>query len=280
MPSAKYGRAGLPFSMEDTQIAQLLQRLRSDQAQEAWAEFLATFSPLILQVVQVQERDDDPIADCYLFVCEQLSQRQFRRLTLFRPNGPASFRTWLRAVVRNLSLDWRRREFGRHRVFESIQRLPALEGEVFHSVFEQGMSAAEAYLSLRSKIPGLEEQQVEQAVERIHSLLTPRQLWLLQAERPELQAIAIEPDGTAIPLDERVVDSRPNPESLAAWNEERTNLSSALAQLPKDDRLFLRLRYEQELTLEKVAKVTGLKDAQAADRRIREILARLQRSLS
>jgi len=272
--------AELPFSMEDTQIAQLLQRLRSYQAQEAWAEFLATFSPLILQVVQLFERNDDPIADCYLFVCEQLSQKQFRRLTLFRPDGPASFRTWLRAVVRNLSLDWRRREFGRNRIFESIQRLPDLDREVFRCVFERGLPVAEAFLSLRSKIPGLEEKQVEQAVERIHSLLTPRQLWLLHAERPELQASATEPEGTATPLDEHVADSRPSPESLAAWNEERTNLSRALAQLSKDDRLFLRLRYEQELTLEKVAKVTGLKDAQAADRRIREILARLQRSLS
>jgi len=266
--------------MEDTQITQLLQRLRSQQAQEAWAEFLETFSPLILQVVQLFERDDDSIADCYLFVCEQLSQKQFRRLTLFRPGGPASFRTWLKAVVRNLCLDWRRREFGRHRVFESIQRLPALEREVFHNVFERGCSVTEAFLSLRGNNPAIEERQVEEAVERIHSLLTPRQLWLLQAERPELPAGALDPDGTETPLDERVADSRPNPESLAAWNEEQTNLSRALGQLSKDDRFFLRLRYEQELTLDKVAKVTGLKDAQAADRRIREILARLQRSLS
>lgn len=272
--------AGLPFSMEDTQITQLLQRLHSHQAQEAWAEFLAAYSPLILQVVRLLERDDDPIADCYLFVCEKLSQRQFRRLTLFRPDGPASFRTWLRAVVRNLSLDWRRREFGRHRVFESIQRLSALEREVFHRVFEQGFSAAEAFLSLRAGIPGLEEKQVEEAVERIRNLLTPRQLWLLQADRRELPAGSTEPDGTGPPLDERVADSRPDPESLAAWNEERANLSHALALLPKDDRLFLRLRYEQDLTLDMVAKVTGLKDAQAADRRIREILSRLQRSLS
>lgn len=272
--------AGLPSSMEDTQITQLLQRLRSYQAQEAWAEFLADFSPLILQVIQLIERDDDSIADCYLYVCEQLSQKQFRRLTLFRPGGPASFRTWLRAVVRNLCLDWRRREFGRHRVFESIQRLPALEREVFHAVFEQGFSVTEAFLSLRGKSPALEERQVEEAVEGVRRILTPRQLWLLQADRPELPAGALDPDGTGTPPDERIVDSRPNPESLAAWNEEQTNLSRALAGLSKDDRLILRLRYERELTLDKVAKVTGLKDAQAADRRIREILARLQRTLS
>lgn len=109
--------------MDDPEIAQILQNLHSHQAPEAWAEFLRSFSPLILQVVRMTERDADHVADCYLFVCEQLSLRQFRRLGRFQPNGPASVPTWLRAVVRNLCLDWRRREFGRHRVFESLQRL-------------------------------------------------------------------------------------------------------------------------------------------------------------
>ncbi len=266
--------------MEDTQSAQLLQRFRSHQAQEAWAEFLEVFSPLILQVVRLFERDDDPIADCYLFVCEQLSQKQFRRLSLFRPDGPASFRTWLRAVVRNLCLDWRRREFGRHRVFESIQRLPALERGVFQCAFEQGLTPAETFLTLRAGFPALGEKQVEEAIEGIRKLLTPRQLWLLQGGRPEVPARALEPDGTETSLDERLADPGPDPESLARLNEQRKNLARALNQLPKAERLLLRLRFEQELTLEKVAKVTGIKDAQTADRRIKDVLARLQRSMS
>ncbi|MFB3923163.1 MAG: RNA polymerase sigma factor [Terriglobia bacterium] len=265
--------------MQDTEIAQLLPRLRSSQAQEAWAEFLGGFSPLILQVIQLSERDDDSIADCYLFVCEQLSQKQFRRLTLFRADGPASFRTWLRVVVRNLCLDWRRREFGRHRIFESVQRLPAFEREVFSAIFEQNLTTAETFLLLSSKSPSLREERVEQAVEQIRRLLTPRQLWLLQADRPQFQGRAPDSDGPALSLDERLLDSRPSPETLAAWNQQRARLARVVADLPASDRLLLRLRYEEDLTFDKIARIMGLKDAQAADRRIRDILARLQASL-
>jgi DNA-directed RNA polymerase specialized sigma subunit len=42
------------------------------------------------------------------------------------------------------------------------------------------------------------------------------------------------------------------------------------------DRLLLQLRYEQELTLEQVARVLHLENAQQADRRIREVLSRLR----
>jgi len=42
---------------------------------------------------------------------------------------------------------------------------------------------------------------------------------------------------------------------------------------------LVRLRYEQGLTLGKVAELTGLKDAQTADRRIRSILDTLREEL-
>jgi DNA-directed RNA polymerase specialized sigma subunit len=39
------------------------------------------------------------------------------------------------------------------------------------------------------------------------------------------------------------------------------------------------MRYEQDLTLEQVARVLGLENAQAADRRIREVLQRLRKDV-
>ena len=50
--------------MEETPPVQILQKLQSGQAQVAWAEFLQAFSPLILQVIRLFERDADPIAAC------------------------------------------------------------------------------------------------------------------------------------------------------------------------------------------------------------------------
>jgi hypothetical protein len=42
----------------------------------------------------------------------------------------------------------------------------------------------------------------------------------------------------------------------------------------------LRLRYEEGLTLDQAARLTGLGNAQRADRRIREILTRLREEMS
>jgi len=64
--------------MQDSRAAHILQQLRSSQAQEAWAEFLQAYAPLVLQVVRLFERDADSVADCFLFVCEQLSRRRSR----------------------------------------------------------------------------------------------------------------------------------------------------------------------------------------------------------
>jgi len=105
-------------------IASMLEALGSPDPGGAWSGFLDTYSPLILQVVRLHEKDADPVADCFLFVCEQLNANRCRRLRSFQLDGPASFETWLRAVVRNLCVDWHRNRFGRKGAFRSIASLP------------------------------------------------------------------------------------------------------------------------------------------------------------
>ena len=89
----------------------------------AWDEFLDEYAALVLQIVHLFERDPDRVDDCFVFVCEQLKKNDLRRIRRFDENGSASFPTWLRAVVRNLCLDWRRSRFGRPRSFRVIARL-------------------------------------------------------------------------------------------------------------------------------------------------------------
>ncbi len=193
--------------MEDRRIAEILQGLGSSDSQDAWREFLEGYAPLLLQVARYSEPDPDSASDCFLFLCEHLSREGFRRLRRFRVGGAASFSTWLRAVSRNLCLDWRRHRHGR----------PRREGAV--------------------------------------------------PTRP-----------IEVPLEE-VRDPAPGPEMVAACNERQAALASAVGRLPAEDRLLLRMRFEQELTLEQIARTTGLKDAQSVDRRIRGILAALRKDL-
>ena len=140
--------------MSDPRSSGILRGLRSRDPRGAWVAFLEAYSPVILDVIRLFERDEDAVGNCYLFVCERLCRNRFRRLRRFRVGGSASFQTWLRAVVRNLCLDWHRQEFGRHRVFESVSRLSALDQEIFRAIFVECLPVEEAYLKIGRACPG------------------------------------------------------------------------------------------------------------------------------
>ena len=265
---------------ENARVAQLLVRLGSREAASAWAEFLEVYSPILLQVVQQFEREPDLRTDCFVFVSEQLRRDDFRRLRRFQPAGQARFTTWLQVVIRNLCLDWRRKEFGRQRVFQSIARLSALDQEAFRWAFVDGLSAEECFSMLRLSHPGLSQEATAESLERVRQALTPRQLWLLSTRHPKVESLEDElPDGQAAPQRD-IPDLRPDPETWSAMREQQAALERALDRLPETERLLVRLRFDQELTLQQIAELAGLKDAQTADRRIREVLEKLRRELS
>jgi DNA-directed RNA polymerase specialized sigma24 family protein len=130
--------------MADKSVENILQQLRSSDPHEAWTHFLDEYSSLIFQVSRYLESDLDRASDCFQFICQKLSEDAFRRLLRFKPHGPATFSTWLRAVVRNLCLDWRRKEFGRQSRFRSIGRLSVFDQALFGCVYERRMSTQEA----------------------------------------------------------------------------------------------------------------------------------------
>jgi len=254
---------------EQEAISRIFLDLGSSRSGEAWAEFLETYAPLLFRVARLCETDEDDAADCFLFICEQLSQRRCRRLRQFRPEGPARFSTWLRVVARRLWLDWRRRQFGRPRLFRSISRLPDLDRQVFRCAREKGLSAEETFRRLLTAFPALTVEQVKDTLERIEQSLTPRQWRLLDARPPVVESLE----------EERIADPAPDPEALAERRQQREAVLRVVARLPAEDRLVVRLRFEQELTLAQMARILGLRDAQSADRRIRVILDRLRRQL-
>ncbi len=266
--------------MDNARIGRILEDLRSSRRLDAWAEFLEACSPLILRVVQSFQRDADAIADCYLYACEQLCRNDFRRLQKFQPGGPAGFSTWLQVVVHNLCLDWRRHKFGRTRPFGSVNGLPELNQEVFRYLFEERRSASEALGTLRAKFPAITLQQIEDAQADILRNLKPRQRFLLSLR----QAVAGPADDLASDSREaaleQVPDGRPSPEDLVVLEERRAGLAASVARLEDAERFLIRLRFEQGLTLQQVARTAGLADAQTADRRIKLILDRLRRELS
>jgi RNA polymerase sigma factor (sigma-70 family) len=212
-------------------------------------------------------------------VCERLSANSFQRLRKFRPQGPAVFSTWLRAVVRNLCLDWRRKQFGRPRFFKSISRLSVFDQEVFRRLYQRRVSLDETFQSLRSTFPDITHTRLAESSARIENELTPKQRRLLDAR------LAQQASQTSVSFDEtteahaNVSDPAPNPEAQAVLKERATALRRALGRLPQRDRLLIRLRFEQELTLEQVAKLLDLGNAQRVERQIRAVLGKLREEL-
>jgi len=155
-----------------------------------------------------------------------------------------------------------------------------LNQDVFRCLYEQGLSASEAVISLRSQHPQLTSQQVEDCLESLFRSLKPRQRFLLSLRR----AMAGSPDGLTGESDEaalqQVPDPQPDAERLFILEEQRASLARSVARLEDVERLLIRLRFEQGLTLQQVAIVAGLPDAQTADRRIKAILGRLRKEMS
>jgi RNA polymerase sigma factor (sigma-70 family) len=181
--------------------------------------------------------------------------------------------------VRNLCLDWRRKEFGRRRVFRSIARLSSFDQEVFRCVYERGASIGDTFVLLQSRFSDVTPERLAESRERIEQELTAKQRWLLGAR------IAQGASGAATSLEEpegsprQIPDPRPDPEMRAHLGERQAALARALGHLSKHERLLVQLRFEQELTLEQIAKLLDLGNAQRADRQIKDILARLREEL-
>ena len=259
-------------------IEQLVIDLASADPHDAWQQFLTEYSGLIYQVIQHFYPDADNAADCFQFACEQLIKDRAKKLRKFRETGAATFSTWLRAVVRNLCIDWNRKQFGRPRPFRSVTRLSSFDQQVFHLVYEQNTPAEESLAILASGFPNVTPNHLDESKERINKVLTPNQRWAL-ARRVARNSNGHGPTQEVDALDHDYPDPAPNPESNAVQNERKRSLDRALATLSPQERLMIRLRFEQDLTLDQVAKLLGLTNAQHTDRRIKQILEHLRRKM-
>ena len=75
----------------------------------------------------------------------------------------------------------------------------------------------------------------------------------------------------------QLAEPGPGPEEVSHVDQERAALAAALARLAPRERLLLRLRYEQDLTLEEVARLMRLPDPFRANRQIQGALASLSK---
>ena len=266
--------------MCDRAIAPILREFRSPNASDAWVEFLDLYGPVLYHTALAHTASDDAAADCYVHICERLADNHFKRLLKFNTEGNATFTTWLRVVARNLSFDWHRSHFGRHRPFKALGDLSPLELEIYKLRFTQGASQDETVQQVSKTFPAVALDEIFAIEERIQRSLNARQRWILgsrrQVQLSSAVAIAVE-EGDAPALE--VSDPQPNQETSFATAEQQAQLRKLVASLPAEERLLLQLRFEQDLSLDEVARLCGLGDGQRVHRRIKAILKKLRFAL-
>ncbi len=246
-------------------VAELLRGLRSAESSATWVEFLDRYSALIMNSACQFVYQQDRVNECFLYVCEKLSDDGFRRLLTFNTAGKAKFKTWLGSVVFHLCVDWHRKEFGRATQIPAITALPAFDQSVFHLVIERGMDKETCFQILRTDFPDLTRELVAKAAGRVFSLMTPRQRWQLAVRnRGRLTSMGnVERDDV-----EYLPDPGCNPETEAQSRQELEILQLAIAQLPAEQRLLLRLRFQEGLSLKRIAKLKHMEDTNYAWRLI------------
>lgn len=251
---------------------ELLARLKSGDKGEAWKQFLDFYSPVIMHIAGQYEYGRGELHDCYLFICEKLSENDFYRLVSFKPEGSASFRSWLNVVIVNLCIDWQRHKWGRARPFKSIRNLSLLDQRVFKYRFQQRLSPQACFASMQADFPDLTELQLASAVSRINETLTQRQHWLLSMK--QIQMVSMDQADNSQPA-ATPTDPGPDPELSTALSQKQHQLQQALAMLSPRQRLLIKLRYQQELSLKEVARLTRLGDPFRARRHIQAALSEL-----
>ena len=244
-------------------ISSLLHRLNSTGAGPAWAEFVDHYAPIIMSMVNQFEYGQDRSGECFLYVCEKLSDDGFGRLLKFNTRGQASFRTWLGTVLFNLCVDWHRSEFGRVQMLPAISALPAFDQAIYRLSFEQGMRIETCFQTLKADFPDLTRQQLSDAISRVHQVLTPRQRWQISVRNRRRKTHQADLDQLPSPDD--------GPESDTQTAQAAEALQMAMALLSPDQRL-LHLRFQQGLPLKKIAEMMRLGDPFRARRQLQSAL--------
>lgn len=243
----------------------------------AWQTFLRTYTSLILRVARNHESDEIKVLDIYLFVCEKLSESEFRRLRKFKTDGPATFSTWLTTVVRNLCVDWHRSVQGRSRPSAITSQLSELESFVFRELYDKGKTKVECLNSVPQEFGHVTERDLDSINARIYTLLTPARRSILVNRNP-----TIVPLDDITGIDARRLESRvdDNPQAQALAAEEIARLEQAIAGLNVDERLAIRLRFQEDLSFEQIAQVIGIKSKYRVRNLINGALSKMRQLLS
>jgi len=255
-------------------LGEFLSDLKDDPTDRAWSRFLERYSSLLMKVARFHAQSPDLAQDCFIFICEKIVEKNFRRVVSFRPEKGVPFRAWLSAVANNLARDWHRHEFGRQRLPSVVQAMGELDQAVYRLKYLKHLENTACLTILRHRFPRVDRQRLSESLARLHQAFSPEARWRLSFvnNSPEHRQISYESGFVALPF-----TKENETHETAEADEDLRQLKSALDQLSPHQRLLVRLRYEQQLSLEQIARIAGCTNLHQARRQVEEALKMLRR---
>ncbi len=175
--------------------------------------------------------------------------------------GRSSLATYLSVVIGNLFLDYRNSLWGRWRPSAAAQRLGPLGIRIEELLYREGHSLREAIGVLQSAGVMLSDSDIS----RLAAKIPPR-------ER-----------ASEVPLEKAdaagVIDLHPNAAPIPEDSEVVAAVRTALAQLPPDEQVIVRMRFWDDLTVADIARALGI-EQKPLYRKIESIQKHLRAALA
>ena len=179
--------------------------------------------------------------------------------------GLSTFKTYLVTVIQRLFLDWRIKEWGKWRPTADARRLGPVAIELERLVLRDHLEFEQAAETLISKGTAASRDECDRA-------------WAGLPRRPARQRTGEQALDTVVSpaalRDPVAVD-----EHLASADKARTALAEALPGLSPQEQLIIRLRFQDGVTVARIARLIG-EEQKPLYRRIEHILGRLRISLT
>jgi RNA polymerase sigma factor (sigma-70 family) len=186
---------------------------------------------------------------------------------IFREFGERStLRTYLTSVVQHLFLDYRNAQWGKWRPSTDAVRLGPVAIRLDVLMHRDRLSFDEACGQITSESRGAVSRDELDRLAEVLPARVPRRMVGEEA----MDALAV--DGAAVEAPIKVT------ENAATRRRAHVSLTKALAGLPPDDRFLLRLRFERNLTIARIADETR-QPQKPLYRRFERLYARLRQVL-
>jgi RNA polymerase sigma factor (sigma-70 family) len=173
--------------------------------------------------------------------------------------GLSSFKTFIVVVISRLFLDWRIKEWGKWRPTPRARRLGRVAVELERLCLRDGIEYGQAVQTLVSKGLAASEAECDAFWEQLRRRGGRRRVDI--DDIPELPTLAVD----AVAHDERQQRAKRAVEAMNA----------SIAALPADDQMIFRLRYQDGVTVARIAKLIDA-DQKRLYRRFEQLESRLR----